>query len=121
MGPHDLRNSNPNNPIGEDLIAGLFKWFLDSAARKDGEIRHKRDAFEMKLREDLITAQLSFNAQLDQVAFDFQKSAVQMIQSIMLEAEAADKLAGLQVKMAKRLIKQSSKTIGRVMQTISQA
>jgi len=103
------------------LLAGLFKWFSDPAARKDGEIRHKRDLFETKLREQLLLAQVSFNSQLDQVALDFQKSAVQMIQPIMLEAEAADKLASLQVKMAKRLIDQSSKTIGRVMQAIPQS
>ena len=49
---------------------------------------------------------------------DFQKSAVQMIQPIMLEAEAADRLAGLQVKMAKRLIDQSSKKVAMVIQAI---
>jgi hypothetical protein len=103
------------------LLAGLFKWFSDPGARKDGEIRHKRGMFEGKLREQLVLAQTSFNLQLDQVALDFQKSAVQMIQPIMLEAEAADRLAGLQVKMAKRLIDQSSLTIGKVMQAIPQA
>lgn len=103
------------------LLAALLKWFSDPAARKDGEVRHKRDAFENKLRENLLIAQLSFNSQLDQVAIDFQKSAVQMIQPIMLEAEAADKLASLQVKMAKHLIDQSNKTIGRIMQAIPQA
>ena len=103
------------------LLAGLFKWFSDPGARKDGEIRHKREMFEGKLREQLVLAQTSFNLQLDQVALDFQKSAVQMIQPIMLEAEAADRLAGLQVKMAKRLIDQSSLTIGKVMQAIPQA
>lgn len=103
------------------LLAGLFKWFSDSAARKDEEIRHKRVAFESKLRDELLTAQRSFDSQLDQVALDFQKSAVQMIQPIMLEAEAADKLAGLQIKMAKRLIDDSSRTIVRVMQAIPQA
>lgn len=103
------------------MFALVFKWFSDPAARKDGEIRHKRDMFETKFREQMLLAQVSFNSQLDQVALDFQKSAVQMIQPIMLEAEAADKLAGLQVKMAKRLIDQSSKTIGRVMQAIPQS
>lgn len=98
------------------LIAGVFKWFSDSEARKDGEIGHKRLAFEKTLRDQLLQAQASFNGQLDAVANDFQKSAVQMIQPIMLEAEAADRLASLQVKMAKRLIEQSSVTVARVLQ-----
>ena len=76
------------------------------------------EAFENVLRQQLLLAQTSFNAQLEAVALDFQKSAVRMIQPIMLEAEAADRLAGLQVRMAKRLIDQSSKKVATVIQAI---
>ncbi len=100
------------------VLAAVFKWFTDSEARKDGEIGHKREAFEKALREQLLLAQATYNLQLEAVAMDFQKSAVQMIQPIMLEAEAADRLAGLQVKMAKRLIDQSSKKVAMVIQAI---
>lgn len=99
------------------VIAGVFKWFSDSEARKDGEISHKRAAFEKTLRDQLLQAQAAFNLQLDGVALDFQKTAVQMIQPIMLEAEAADCLAGLQVKMAKRLMDQSSLIVAKIVQT----
>ena len=100
------------------LIAGVFKWFTDSEARKDGEIGHKRVAFEKTMREQLQKAQASFNLQLEAVALEFQKSAVLMIQPIMLEAEAADRLAGLQVKMAKRLIDQSNSKVALVLRSI---
>lgn len=100
------------------LLAAVFKWFSDSEGRKDGEIGHKREVFEKALREQLLQAQASFNLQLEAVAIDFQRSAVQMIQPIMLEAEAADRLAGLQVKMAKRLIEQSSTKVAMVIQAI---
>ena len=100
------------------VLAAVFKWFTDSEGRKDGEIEHKREAFENVLRQQLLLAQTSFNAQLEAVALDFQQSAVQMIQPIMLEAEAADRLAGLQVRMAKRLIEQSSKKVAMVIQAI---
>ena len=100
------------------VVAAVFKWFTDSEGRKDGEIEHKREAFENVLRQQLLLAQTSFNAQLEAVALDFQKSAVRMIQPIMLEAEAADRLAGLQVRMAKRLIDQSSKKVATVIQAI---
>lgn len=100
------------------LIAGVFKWFSDSDSRKDGEISHMRVTFEKTFRDQLMEAQASFNAQLDAVALDFQRSAVQMIQPIMIEAEAADRLAGLQVMMAKRLIDQSSQTVARVIEAI---
>lgn len=100
------------------VLAAVFKWFSDSEGRKDGEIGHKREAFEKALREQLLQAKSSFNLQLEALALDFQKSAVQMIQPIMLEAEAADRLAGLQVKMAKRLIDQSSMKVAMVIQAI---
>ncbi len=103
------------------VLAAVFKWFSDSEARKDGEIWHKREAFEKALREQLLFAQGSYNLQLQAVAMDFQMSAVQMIQPIMLEAEAADRLAGLQVKMAKWLIEQSSRKLAMIVQATPEA
>lgn len=98
------------------ILAGAFKWFSDPEARKDGEIKHKRKVFEDALRTQLCQAQESFNKQLESVASDFQQSAVLMIQPIMLEAEAADSLAGLQVKMARRLIDHSIQSLAKVSQ-----
>ena len=99
-------------------LAGVFKWFSNSEVRKDSEIGHMREAFEKVLREQLRQAGESFNKQLDDVAMQFQKSAVQMIQPIMLEAEAADKLARVQVNMAKRLTEGSRTKLARIIQAI---
>ena len=86
----------------------------DSSQRKDGEIGHKREAFEKELRSKLDEAQINFNKQLDEVASEFMQTSINIVQPILLEAQAADRLASLQVKMAQRLISSSRKELGKL-------
>lgn len=99
---------------GALLVAGAFKWITDSDKRRDGEIRHKREAFEKAFRAQLEQAQSSFNEQLDVVAREFVQSARQIVEPIVLEADAAERIAGLQVKMARRVIAQSRESVSRL-------
>lgn len=99
---------------GAMLLAGVFKWMTDSSQRKDGEIGHKREAFEKELRSKLDEAQINFNKQLDEVASEFMQTSINIVQPILLEAQAADRLASLQVKMAQRLISSSRKELGKL-------
>ncbi|MCC4118441.1 hypothetical protein LLG90_24085 [Aromatoleum toluclasticum] len=92
---------------GALLVAGVFKWITDKDRRRDGEIRHKREAFEKAFRAQLEEAQASFDQQLRVVAQEFSETARQIVEPILLGADAAERLAGLQVKMATRVIEQS--------------
>lgn len=99
---------------GAMAVAGLIKLIADPGARVRAEILDKRKAFQEVLRGKLIEAQKSFNTQLDEVAAQFNQSALLMIKPIMLEAEAADKLASLQVKVARKLVTQSKSVIAKI-------
>ncbi|NVM77142.1 hypothetical protein FHW83_002948 [Duganella sp. SG902] len=96
---------------GAVLLAGAFKWFTDGGKRKRTEIRDKRIAFEEELRKQLLAAEQSFNAQLDQVAEGFRDSAVQMLTPILLEAEAAGRVPGMRQRIADRVITQAQAAI----------
>lgn len=96
---------------GAVLLAGAFKWFTDGGKRKRTEIRDKRIAFEEELRKQLLAAEQSFNAQLDQVAEGFRDSAVQMLTPILLEAEAAGRVPGMHQRIADRVITQAQAAI----------
>lgn len=106
----------PVAPIigGAMVVAGLFKWFTDTEHRKTKEIRHKREAFEAAMRVQLEKAQESLNQQLDIVAQEFRETALQILQPMMLEAEAARDLTGRQVRLAKRLILESRLAIAKL-------
>jgi len=99
---------------GAVLLAGAFKWFSDSGKRKRSEIRDKRAAFEEELRKQLRAAELSFNAQLDQVAAGFHASAQQQLAPIMLEAEAAGRVQGMRQRIAERVIAQARHAIAQL-------
>lgn len=99
---------------GAVLLAGAFKWFTDSGKRKRSEIRDKRAAFEAELRKQLRAAELSFNAQLDQVAHGFHASAQQQLAPIMLEAEAAGRVQGMRQRIAERVIAQARHAIAQL-------
>lgn len=92
---------------GAIVVAGLFKWLSDSDQRKTEEIRNKREAFEAAMRAQMEKAQESFNNQLDVVSQEFRETALQILQPLMLEADAAKDLTGRQVRLAKRLILES--------------
>lgn len=88
---------------GALLVAGAFKWITDADRRRDGEIRHKREAFEKAFRAQLEEAQASFNQQLNVVRQEFVQTARQIVEPILVEADATERIAGLQVKMARRV------------------
>jgi hypothetical protein len=94
--------------VGGAVLAGAFKWFTDGGKRKRTEIRDKRIAFEEELRKQLMAAEQSFNAQLDQVAEGFRDSAVQLT-PILLEAEAAGRVPGMRQRIADRVITQAQR------------
>lgn len=96
---------------GAVLLAGAFKWFADGGKRKRMEIRDKRLAFEDELRKQLLAAEQSFNAQLDQVAEGFRDSALQVLTPIVLEAEAAGRVPGMRQRIADRVISQAQAAI----------
>ena len=102
----------PIAPIvgGAIVVAGVIKWFSDSARRKDKEIRHKREVFEKALREQLVLVQENINRQLDDLNNEFLQTSNKVLEPLLLEAQAAERLNDLQVKTAKRLIKQSRAT-----------
>ena len=106
---------------GAVLLAGAFKWFSDSGKRKRSEIRDKRAAFEQELRKQLRAAELSFNAQLDQVAAGFHASAQQQLAPIMLEAEAAGRVQGMRQRIAERVIAQARHAIAQLDAELSHA
>lgn len=104
---------------GAMVVAGVIKWLSDSAGRKDKEIRHKREAFEKALREQLEGAQVCLDRQLDDLANEFLQTGKNMLEPLMLEAQASVRLNDLQVKTAKRLIKQSRTAVTEVITKVA--
>jgi tellurite resistance protein len=102
-------------------VAAVIKWISDSEGRKDGEIAHKREEFEKALREQLLLVRDEYRQQLSAVVANFEITATQMIQPIMLEAEAADQLIERQVNVAKRLIEHSRMTITKIIPLLATA
>ena len=101
-------------------VAGIFKWLTDSEGRKDSEIREKREAFEKELRKQLEAARESYFSQLDNLAQEYLASANAFITPTMLEAEAANKLKGLQVKVATKVLGEARKSIADLNASIAQ-
>lgn len=97
---------------GAMLVAGIFKWFYDSDGRKGTEILQKREEFEKVLRDKLNEARESYFQQLDVVGEEFIKSANELLKPVMLEADAANQLVGLQQKVTQRMLKEAHKTLG---------
>jgi hypothetical protein len=96
---------------GAIVLAGIVKWLSDPAGRKDEEIRHKRKMFEMELRAQLEQARVNLVSQLSDLADEFRQTATIALEPMQLEAQAADRLTNLQMKTAKRLIKQSRSAV----------
>jgi hypothetical protein len=103
----------PVAPIvgGVLLVAGAFKWMMNPSERKLGEVGHQREMFEKAFRLQLETARREVTAQLDAAARQFHAAADQMVQPVILEAQAADRLAGLHLKVARRLNDHSQKAL----------
>ena len=103
----------PAAPVvgGAMLVAGLFKWLTDADKRKLAEIRDKRQAIEGLLRSRLQEAFASFSGQLDQLQADFAQAEAALLQPVLLNAQAACRLPGLQQALAERVIGQSRQMI----------
>lgn len=97
--------------VGALAVAGLFKWFTDGDKRKISEIKHKRRAIEDVVRARLTEAAASFNGQLEQLEWDYRQTAAALLQPILLDAEAAQQLAGMHQRIAARIVDQTEATI----------
>ncbi|WP_428503141.1 hypothetical protein [Roseateles sp.] len=89
---------------GALLVAGLLKWMMDKASRKDEELRHKREAFEAALRERLTAMRADSFAQLDTLGQEFRASANALLRPLLLEAEAARQLPETERRVAQRVL-----------------
>jgi len=89
---------------GAMLVAGLLKWMMDKAGRKDEELRHKREAFEAALRERLTLMRADSFAQLDTLGQEFRASANALLRPLLLEAEAARRLPDTERRVAQRVL-----------------
>ncbi|CAH0307099.1 hypothetical protein SRABI118_04623 [Massilia sp. Bi118] len=103
----------PAAPIvgGVLLVAGVFKWLMNPAERKAGEIGHKREKFEQVFREQLDLARQALGTQLDVTAAQFHEAAERLVQPVVLEAQAADRLAVLHLELARKLNEHSQKAL----------
>ncbi|MBB3222852.1 hypothetical protein [Pseudoduganella umbonata] len=107
----------PVAPIvgGALLVAGVFKWMMNPAERKLDEVGHQREMFEKAFREQLEAARRELGAQLDATSQQFHQAAERMVQPVILEAQAADRLATLHLKMARRLNDHSQKALAEML------
>ncbi|MCX9155945.1 hypothetical protein OPU71_07370 [Niveibacterium sp. 24ML] len=103
---------------GAMVVAGLVKWFSDPQGRKDKELAHKREAFERVLREQLEQAEASFGAQLERIGEAFRDSADHTLRPMILEGQAAERLASQQGRLARQLIERSRQGLTRIAQRI---
>lgn len=107
----------PVAPIvgGALLVAGAFKWMMNSAERKLEEVGHQREMFEKAFRQQLEAARGELAAQLDTTSQQFHQAADRMVQPVLLEAQAADRLATLHLKMARKLNDHSQKALAEML------
>lgn len=101
---------------GAVLLGGLFKWLHDSEKLKKSEVRHKRATFESHLRQRLEEAHLAVKHQYEETGQLFQLTAVQLLLPVRLEAEAADRLIGMQQRVAGKAIRNYRSTVKRLQQ-----
>ena len=110
----------PAAPIigGVLLVAGLVKWMMNPEDRKNGEIGHQREMFEKAFRVQLDTAREELAVQLDATSREFHEAAERLVRPIILEAQAADRLADLHLKIARRLNTHSQKALADMLAAI---
>ncbi|MFT5643619.1 MAG: hypothetical protein ACI83P_001166 [Janthinobacterium sp.] len=103
----------PAAPIigGVLMVAGVFKWMMNPAERKSGEIGYQRDMFEKAFRVELDTARKELTTQLHATSQQFQEAAERLVQPVILEAQAADRLADLHLRIARKLNEHSQKAL----------
>ena len=110
----------PAAPIigGVLLVAGAFKWLMQPGARKSEEISHQRAMFEQAFRTQLDAARLELNTQLDATAQQFHATAQQLVQPVLLEAQAAERLADLHLRVARKLSDHSQQALAEMMRAL---
>ncbi|WBS05395.1 hypothetical protein OU994_14475 [Pseudoduganella sp. SL102] len=106
---------------GAVLLASAFKWATDTNKRKREEIRDKRRVFEEELRRRLKEAEQGFVAQLDRIGGAFYESASALLTPLMLEAEAAARIAGVRKRIADKVIAQAQGAIGQLQAALAAA
>ena len=99
---------------GVMVVAGAVKWLMNPSERKTGEIEHHRAQFEKAFRLQLEKARTELNQQLDTTAGQFHESAEQLVRPIMLEAQAADRLATLKLKVSRRFSEHTRKGLAQM-------
>lgn len=95
----------PAAPIigGVLVVAGIVKWMMNPAERKTSEIEHQREMFEKAFRVQLETARRELTMQLDTASQQFHEAAELLVRPVILEAQAADRLAALHLRIARKL------------------
>lgn len=103
----------PAAPIigGVLLVAGVFKWMMNPAERKSGEIGHQRELFEKAFRAQLDAARQELTTQLDATSRQFHEAAERLVRPVILEAQAAERLAALHLSVARKLNDHSQKAL----------
>lgn len=100
---------------GALLVAGVVKWLMNPEERKNGEIGHQREQFETVFRAQLDTARQELTRQLDTTSQQFHEAAERLVRPLLLEAQAVDRLAGLHLKVARRLNEHSQKALAEML------
>ena len=96
---------------GALLIAGAVKWVMNPDERKSEEIGHQREMFEKAFRGQLEAARRELTAQLDATSQQFHSAAERFVRPVILEAQAADRLASLHLKIARKLNDHTQKAL----------
>lgn len=103
---------------GALLIAGVIKWMMNPEERKNDEIGYQREKFENVFRAQLDTARQELIRQLDATALQFHETADQLVRPLILEAQAADRLAALHLKFARRLNEHSQRALAEMLASL---
>ena len=103
---------------GALLVASVIKWMMNPEERKNGEIGHQREKFETVFRAQLNTTRQELTKQLDATSQQFHEAAERLVRPLILEAQAADRLAALHLKLARRLNEHSQKALAEMLASL---
>lgn len=103
---------------GAVLVAGVIKWLMNPEERKNGEIGHQREKFETVFRAQLDAARNELTRQLDATSQQFHEAAERLVQPLILEAQAADQLAILHLRIARKLNEHSQKALAEMLSAL---